>query len=62
MKVKAKKGLNFWCQGKRVTSETEIPVQLNHDIQCKLNDGSLIEVRSVVKPLTKSTVKKDNSK
>jgi len=45
MKVKAKKGLDFKCQGKRVSPDNTISVQMNHDIQCKLNDGSLIEVK-----------------
>ncbi len=49
MKVKAGKGLEFNCQGKKVSEKLEIKVILNHDIQCKLNDGSLIEVKEKLK-------------
>jgi len=48
MDVKAKKGLEFWCQGKKATPENSISVQLNHDIRQKLRDGSLIEVQKKI--------------
>jgi hypothetical protein len=45
VKVKAGKGLSFWVNRQRVDEETVVSVQLNHDIRCKLADGSLIEVK-----------------
>ena len=46
MKVKAGKDLEFWCQGKKVTENNVIRVSVNHDIQKKLNNGSLVEIRA----------------
>jgi len=45
MDVKAGKGLSFWCQRNRVDELTVISVIPDHDITCKLKDGSLIEVK-----------------
>lgn len=43
--VKAANGLEFWCQGKKVSPEKEVSITMNHDIACKISDGSLIEVK-----------------
>jgi len=53
VKVKAGKGLSFWIQSQKVDEETVISVQPNHDIRCKLADGSLIEVKETKKESVK---------
>ena len=47
--VKAKKGLEFWCQGKKATSDSVIKVDKNHDVDCKIRDGALIVVSDKAK-------------
>lgn len=42
--ITSSKELEFKAQGKIANSTNMISVKLNHDIQCKLNDGSLLEV------------------
>jgi len=49
VKVKAGKDLRFWCQGKRVSETNAINVKVDHDIQVKLNNKSLIVVKETKK-------------
>lgn len=36
------KELKFKVQGKLVDSETAVPVKMDHNVQVKLNEGSLV--------------------
>jgi hypothetical protein len=44
----AGKGLNFKCQGKRVTEYKPVRVRLDHNVAVKLQNGSLVKY---VKPI-----------
>ena len=45
MKVKAGKGLEYWCQGKKITENTETNVKVNHDVSSKLINKTMIEIK-----------------
>jgi len=47
MIVKAKSGLSFKIQGKRVSDIKEASVTENHDVKIKLREGSLIDVSTI---------------
>jgi len=54
------KDLEFRVQGKMANSEKPIRVTVDHNVQCKLNDGSLIEDKVEVKKENKSKKKDFN--
>jgi len=47
MIVKARNGLSFKIQGKRVSDIKEVQVIENHDVKIKLREGSLIDVSTI---------------
>jgi len=40
----------FNCQGKKANHKKPIRVSVTHDVQCKLNEGTLVEFTDVPKP------------
>ena len=57
MIVKAAKGLSFRIQNKIVSDTIEVSVTLNHDVQVKLDNGSLIGCKIAKKELPKESPK-----
>lgn len=51
MIVKAKKGLSFKVQGKRVTEDKTANVAITHDVKMKLREGSLIDIATYREPV-----------
>jgi len=65
--VTGNSNLKFRCQGQLANSDKPIRVRVNHDVQCKLNDGSLKiyqapKPKPVPKPEPKAEVEKTESK
>lgn len=55
------KDLRFKVQGKIVDSEKSVSVRMDHNVQSKINDGSLVIVKKPAKKIMEpDKIKKEN--